>query len=206
MLNRLALLVIPLMFVSNALFAQPVHEPETILFMGSSSIANWQRTMKEQFPAFHTVAVSRGGSDLPWLIGVAEAALIEHKPHRIVIYSGDNDLAKGMSPEIIFGNFKHLIALIRTLQSETPVYIISIKPSPGRRDLLEKVKATNALLREATAHLPKLTYVDVYSKMISKSGEIDERNFDEKDATHIHLSPAGYNLWTTELTERLRSL
>ncbi len=182
---------------------------ETILFLGSSSIEKWEPMMASHFPGYRTSAIAKGGSDFPWLIGHAEAAVEKQRPDRIVIYSGDNDLANRDTPETVTRNFEKLIGVIRTAQQKykisfAPIYVLSIKPAPGRREILGQVRATNALLRASIARMTGITFVDVFSQMIGADDVIPAQNFDSADPSRIHLSPAGYKLWAGVLLQQLK--
>lgn len=160
--------------------------------------------MQNSFPDVHAVSEGRGGTNYTWLIDTARQSVLKHNPDRIVIYSGDNDLAQQVAPETVAKNFERTVELIRGIKPESPIYVFSIKPAPGRRELLEQVKATNALIKAAAGRLHKVYYVDVFSRMISERGEISEENFDPADPMHIHLSPTGYALWSSILTSYFR--
>lgn len=180
---------------------------ETVLFMGSSTITNWQGTMQDQFPQYRTVTECLSGTDYNYLISIARQAVTRHKPDRIVIYSGDNDLAADppSSPQTVARNFERVVELIRGLQSDTPIYVFSIKPAPGRRELLPQVRETNALVRAAASQLHRVYYVDVFSRMIGANDDIPEKNFDPADSMRIHLSPTGYKLWTDTLQSKMHN-
>ena len=182
--------------------ANPV--PETVLFMGSSSIVNWEKTLPEDFPGVKTISVGKSGTDFVYLIENARQYVRQYDPDRVVIYSGDNDLANKNSPELVSENFERTVQLIRDIKPETPIYIISVKPSPGRKQLLPAVRKLNALIRKLASKLHRVTYVDVFSRMIGEDGQIAEQNFDAQDAMHIHLSPRGYDLWTSILKPYFR--
>jgi lysophospholipase L1-like esterase len=174
-------------------------EPETVLFLGSSTIVNWQNSLSEDFPEYHAVAEGRSGSEYSWLIETARQSVRKHNPDRIVIYSGDNDLADASTPEKVASDFERTVELIRGVKPEAPIYVISIKPAPGRRELLPKVQSANALVRKAASRLHNVVFVDTFSSMMGPDGQIAESNFDPKDSMHIHLSPRGYRLWTSIL-------
>lgn len=188
--------------LSISAWANP--QAETVLFMGSSSIVNWEKTLPRDFPEVKTVSVGKSGTDFIYLVENARQYVQQYDPDRVVIYSGDNDLANKTSPETVSQNFERTVQLIRDLKPETPIYVISVKPSPGRKILLPAVRRLNTLLKRAAAKLHRVTYVDVFSKMIGENDEIAEQNFDSQDAMHIHLSPRGYDLWTSILKPYLR--
>src|SRR3954466_1318356 len=62
-----------------------------ILFVGSSTIRLWQTA--DAFPEFPVINRGFGGSTIPDVSYFADRIVFKYKPHTIVFYAGDNDIA-----------------------------------------------------------------------------------------------------------------
>ena len=70
---------------------------------------------------------------------------------------------------------------------------IAIKPSPKRWGLVHRARAANALIKAECVENDRLSFVDVDTPMIGDDGQPRAELFvDDK----LHLSNAGYELWT----------
>jgi lysophospholipase L1-like esterase len=85
---------------------------------------------RESFPQLTTIRRGFGGSHLPDSTAFADRIIIPHKPAKIVLYAGENDIARGDSPEETFDAYKKFITKIHTALPHTPIYYIAIKPAP----------------------------------------------------------------------------
>ena len=79
---------------------------------------------------------------------------------------------------------------------------ISIKPSPARWQLFERMKEANEKIRAFIATDPRLIYVDVVPPMLGADGKPRPELFVEDQ---LHLSPAGYRLWASLLRGALEA-
>src|SRR5688500_5552202 len=120
-----------------------------IVFVGSSSFRMWNN-VQEMFPGYTIINRGFGGSSLPDVIRYANDIIVPYQPSQVVIYCGDNDLAASdtVTSQIVFDRFRHLFDTIRQHLPNTAIAFVSIKPSPSRANLLQKVVAANNLIRE----------------------------------------------------------
>jgi lysophospholipase L1-like esterase len=166
-----------------------------VLFIGSSSIRRWD-TLARDFPNAAVVNRGFGGSEAADVVRYAERAIVPPRPAKVVFYAGDNDLARGKTPEQIAGDVKKLWEIVGTKLPEVRMAIISVKPSLARWALVDKTRATNALLEKFAASDPRLTYVDVFTPMIGPDGKPIPSHF---VADGLHLTAEGYKIWTAAL-------
>lgn len=168
-------------------------EPGGVVFVGSSSIVGWN-SLKEDFPAENVIQRGFGGSELEDSVAYADRIVIPYKPRVVVLYSGDNDLASGETPEEVLGDFRDFVEKVHEALPETRIVFIAMKPSGSRWSLREKYEQANALIAAECAQQPdKLRFVDVWAPMLGGDGTPRPELF-VKD--RLHLSPAGYALWT----------
>ena len=181
--------------------AESPANPGSVVFSGSSSIRLWD--LERAFPERGFVNRGFGGSTLRDLIQYAPRIFLPVRPRLIVIYSGDNDLHEGLTPREVAADFATLVAWIDRELSGTKVIVLSIKPSHLRWELVQAQREANRRIEAICAEDPELRYVDVASCLLAEDGRPDPAYFDEDQ---LHLSEAGYALWTTRLQEVLREV
>jgi esterase/lipase superfamily enzyme/lysophospholipase L1-like esterase len=168
----------------------PPHRP--VLFYGSSSIRLWD-SLRDDFPGVPVLNRGFGGSSLELCVRYMHRLVFPYNPQAIVLYAGDNDLADGpRSPEQVAGYFDQFIWGARTRLGEIPVTVLSVKPSPSRMHLIDKIRRTNELFQEVAARHPAVRYVDIFHPMLGPDG-LPRRELFADDG--LHLSRAGYRVW-----------
>lgn len=167
------------------------YEPKTI-FYGSSSIRLWT-DLYEDFKAFHPINLGFGGSTLAACVWFFERILSAYTPERIVFYAGDNDLGDGRHPEEVFIFFQQLALQVNTRFPGTPFYFISVKPSPARWNMIDRIRYTNTLVKDAIDKLgASFHYVDIEEGMLDNAG-YPVKDLFQQDG--LHLSDKGYVVW-----------
>jgi len=163
-----------------------------IVFVGSSSIRLWD--LKKSFPDEPALNRGFGGSEIPDSVAHVDLLVIRHKPRIVVFYAGDNDIAAGRTPQQVFDDYKAFVEKIHTALPATRIAFIAIKPSILRWALVDKVRAANTLVREYAAADDRLGFVDVDGPML---GWDEKPRRDLFVADGLHMTPKGYELWTT---------
>ena len=166
------------------------------LFIGSSSVRFWN-TLAEDFPRIKVINRGFGGSQIADSTHYADRIIFPYRPGRIVFYAGDNDIAAEHKADQILADFTAFVAKVREGLPEVPIYYISIKPSPLRWRYAERIRQANAMIAESIKQDPKLHYVDVFTPMLGKDGTPRPELF---RSDRLHMTRAGYELWTSILT------
>ncbi len=101
------------------------------------------------FPGYTIINRGFGGSTFPDVIFYAPEIIFPYHPKQVVIYCGDNDLASSdaVTADTVFERFKTLFELIRTNLPGENILFVSIKPSPSRIRLKEKMEKANLLIQ-----------------------------------------------------------
>jgi lysophospholipase L1-like esterase len=172
---------------------------DSVIFTGSSSARMW-KTLADDFPELSVRNRGFGGSQYSDLVRHAKRFLLPHRPKAVVLYSGDNDINAGKIPEVVLADFKALLAQIHASRADTRIVCIPIKPSIKRWDKIEQIRAANALLKAHCETDERLSYADIFTPMLDADGKPQEALL-AKDK--LHLSPAGYALWTREVRKAL---
>ena len=163
-----------------------------VVFVGSSSIRLWD--LKKSFPDVPALNRGFGGSEIPDSVAHVDLLVIRHKPRIVVFYAGDNDIAAGRTPQQVFDDYKAFVTKIHAALPATRIAFIAIKPSILRWALVDKVRAANTLVREYAAIDDRLGFVDVDGPML---GWDEKPRKDLFVADGLHMTPKGYELWTT---------
>jgi len=170
-----------------------------IVFVGSSSIRRWL-TLAEDFPRHRVLNRGFGGSQMSDSAHFAERIVLPYEPRMIVVYAGGNDLSAGKTPAEIFSAFQAFVEKVRVKLPETTIAYISIAGNPKRWAQVERVKAANALIEDYARKNPGLKFIDVFPHMLGADGLPRPELF---VADRLHMSPAGYELWTKLVDQAL---
>ncbi len=171
------------------LAADPVPEPAVVY--GSSTIRIWT-TMERDLKSKRVVNAGFGGSTLEACAHFFERIVPPTEPASLLVYAGDNDLGDGRSPEHVLASFRRLSAQVDDCCGPIPFGFISIKPSPARADILDRIRYTNELIRSEIERLALGYYVPLFDDMLDDGEPRPELFLDDG----LHLGPAGYELWT----------
>ncbi len=174
--------------------------PGGVVFIGSSSIRMWPDVAAD-FPGMHAVNRGFGGSTMADAVRAAPRILVPRQPRIAVLYSGENDLNAGTSPQQILADYRAFAAIVHRDSPKTRIVVVSIKPSPSRWALVEQMRATNALLRTEVARDPRARFVDVFTPMLGPDGRPRPELY---IADQLHMTPAGYAIWRARIAPALR--
>lgn len=165
-----------------------------ILFTGSSSFTFW-KDVADYFPGYTIINRGFGGSSLPDLIRYEKEVIFSYQPKQIVIYCGENDIAGSdtVTGKLVFERFKQLYTDIRAKLGRVPIIYVSMKPSPSRWQMKERVMEGNLLIKAFLKKKKrKAVFVDVWTAMLSADGQPMEHLF---IADKLHMNKEGYAIW-----------
>jgi lysophospholipase L1-like esterase len=171
-----------------------------IVFVGSSTIRGW-KTLHEDFPDYNILNRGFGGSHLEDVNHYLPDIVLPYKPKLIVLYAGENDITAGKSVERVFGDFKHFVSAVHQKLPKTRIVFVSLKPSPSRWSLREKLARANDLIKAAIEKDKRLQFVDVWQPMLAENGEPKPEIF---MGDKLHLNAEGYKIWRAALSPHLK--
>ena len=182
----------------DSIQAPPAH---AILFVGSSSFTKWT-DVQNYFPGYTIINRGFGGSSLPDVTRYADKIIFPYKPRQIVIYCGENDLAASdtVTVETVYHRFATLFTLIRRKLPTVPIIFISLKPSPSRWQLREKMMTANDRIKKYLAKQKNVLFIDVYHKMLGTDG-LPLKDIYLEDS--LHMNAKGYTIWQREIKPHL---
>ncbi|MFY0599263.1 MAG: GDSL family lipase [Cyclobacteriaceae bacterium] len=165
---------------------------QLIVFYGSSSFRLWE-TMQEDLAPLNTLNLGFGGASFGWSVFYYDRVIkILEKASHVVFYCGDNDLDNGLTPEAVMKRFKKLVTSTRRDFPKTPISVVTIKPSPSRTHLQDKIKLTNNLIRKELFKFPKTGQINIYDSMLDANGVARPELFIEDE---LHMNAKGYSIW-----------
>jgi lysophospholipase L1-like esterase len=171
-----------------------------VLFVGSSSIRLWDGLETGFGDASTIIKRGFGGSRLSDCASLIDKLVTPYRPRIVVVYAGDNDLAEGAQPEEVAAQFERFVTGVREALPQTSVAYVSIKPSPARAHLQQRVHATNALIQAYTERMDNTDFIDIYTPMLGADGLARKELF---SGDSLHLNADGYALWRQVIAQHL---
>ena len=169
-----------------------------VAFYGSSSMRLWEN-LEEDFGSYGVLNLAFGGSTMAACAWFFEQLVVPCHPRAIICYAGDNDLGDGRSPEEVLASFQELLVKVDAHFPTIPFTILSIKASPSRWHLVDKIRYTNELMYREIEGRDNGHFIDVFSAMLGSDGRPDDSLFLEDG---LHVSRQGYMVWKRLLLYR----
>ncbi|WP_338408200.1 GDSL-type esterase/lipase family protein [uncultured Flavobacterium sp.] len=186
----------------NKIDQQNIPMQHEILFIGSSSFTYWQ-DVQEYFPNHLILNRAFGGSTLLNLIQYKNEILNPHHPKQIVIYCGENDIANDdkVTGETVYNRFGKLFKIIKKKFPDVFVAYVSMKPSPSRWHLREKMIDGNKRIETFLKTKKNTLVINIWDKMLDEKGKPKGEIF-IKDS--LHMNSKGYKIWKKEIAPNLK--
>lgn len=163
--------------------------PDAILCTGSSTMRMWHADIRRDLAPLTVIPRGFGGSTMFDLLHYCDRIVTPYGPRAVVIYEGDNDVAKGVGPEEIRDTFRALVNKVHKTLPKTRIYMLAIKPSYSRREMWSTMKAANRLLAEECARDDRLHFIDITRPLLDAQENARRELFREDD---LHLNRTGY--------------
>lgn len=160
----------------------------TLWFVGSSTMHKWTSLGSDMSP---WTAYNRGvdGATVQAIAQMFANDTVGYPPHAIIAYLGDNDIALGQRSSDVVEVLRNIIAEKRRLYGATPLYVISIKPSPARFEFLSEQRNFNRQASAIASYYKDVYYIDVADEFLRNGKPGD---FYVPDG--VHLNAAGYSI------------
>jgi lysophospholipase L1-like esterase len=162
-----------------------------VVFVGSSSIRLWK--LDKSFPDLQPINRGFGGSEIADSVHFADRIILKHQPRVVVLYAGDNDLARGKTPGRVAADFELFVSKIHRSQPGTKIVFIAVKPSIARWKLIDEVRAANAAVAEICGKNELLEFVDIDAPMLGDDGKPRPELFLQDG---LHITDAAYEIWS----------
>lgn len=168
------------------------------LFVGSSSIRLW-RSIDSDFPKQAIINRGFGGSNLVDLEGYIPRIVTKYSPAKVFIYSGENDIAEGVTAQETLERFQKVFTKIRESLPNVPIVFISIKPSESRWAQYQTQKEANQLIKSYLKTQTDAKFINIVGKMLLK-GKPNPSLF---IADKLHMNRKGYEIWVKQMKKYL---
>jgi lysophospholipase L1-like esterase len=169
---------------------------DPVVFYGSSTVRLWS-ALAEDLENPRAVNLGFGGSTLEACAYFFERLVPPVDPCSLVVYAGDNDLGDGHSPQDVLAFFRALAEKVQRDLNGVEFAFISVKPSPARFHIIDRIRAANKLIQEEIAARGQGYFIDVFGAMLGSDGKPQSKLFNDDG---LHMNRAGYQLWTKLLS------
>jgi lysophospholipase L1-like esterase len=166
-----------------------------ILFIGSSSFRIWKTfaTDLAGIPAFNR---GFGGSTMTDALHYFDRMVVKYAPSTVVVYEGDNDLAKGKSIEELAKEYEEFSNRLMKALPKTKLVYLAVRPSLSRIAIVEKQKLFNAWLANYCKSQKGRFYLDMHSPFYLPDGTVMPDIF---IADRLHLNEKGYQIFSAKI-------
>jgi lysophospholipase L1-like esterase len=176
---------------TDSLHGKPKYD---VVFIGSSTFQHW-KTMQEDFAPASVINRGFGGSTIREVIHYSDRILFPYEPKVVVLYVGNDVWGDPAEPttEQLFDYFKLFEQNLHRKLPNTMLNFVSMRPSPAKKNLIEKQTAISNLLIQYSKETPKTNFIDIRPMMYSKSGQLRNDIF---ISDSLHLNDTGNQLIT----------
>jgi len=167
-------------------------DPESILFIGSSSIRFW-KTLKQDVSPYKIINRGFGGAHISHVNYHFDEIVKPHAPKAIVFFCGTNDIAALKSVEEVYDDFLDFYSRAKESFPDIKVFVIGIKPSLARLYLQKEELNYNAKIESLSEQDSNLFFIDVWDVMLTEEGNPNPELF---IGDGLHINSQGYAIWT----------
>lgn len=183
-----------------------------VVFIGDSITQGWEGAGKqmwaEHFAPLKAVNLGIGGDQTGHVLWrITEGKELDPiKPKVAVIMIGTNNMGSaksGYTPEQIAGGVKAIVETIHKQKPDTKILLLGIFPRSAKATdpIREKVKKTNEIIAKLDDG-KTVFYKDIGEKFLEPDGTLDKKIMPDL----LHLSPAGYEIWTKAIEGDVKKL
>ena len=165
---------------------------DPVVFYGSSTVRLWS-ALAGDLENSRALNLGFGGSTLEACVYFFERLVPPVEPCSLVVYAGDNDLGDGRSPQDVLASFRALAAKVERDLNGVEFAFISVKPSPSRFNIIDRIRQANELIRQDIQDRRRGYFINVFDAMLTPDGKPQSKFFEEDG---LHMNHAGYALWT----------
>ena len=207
------LLIALLLFVSMNLVAQNPFEREIrayekqdslsmpvkgqVLFLGSSSFRLWKSFDADMKGMPASINRGFGGSTLADALYYFDRMVVKYQPKWVIMYEGDNDLAKGKLPQQIAAEYDEFKARLKKQVPGAKLVFVAARPSLARVAIVDKQKELNALIKAKGDY-----FIDMHSPFYLADGSL---MMDIFVADKLHLNEKGYAIFAKQIRQFVQS-
>jgi lysophospholipase L1-like esterase len=144
-----------------------------VLFVGGRDVRLWPALAGDMSPV---PVIQRGVGDaqISHLTYYLSRIILPYHPRAIVVMAGEADLADiyGRRPEDVLNDFRTLVLSLRAEGEKAPIYFVSLRPSPARKERWYGSMRANALVEDYVRGERDLHYIDVATALADEHGNM----------------------------------
>lgn len=176
-----------------------------IVAVGSSSMRRWEGAARDLSP-WGVVQRGFGGARLWEVAAWADALINAHRPAAVLLFAGTNDIADGASADQVVTALRCVADRVWAA-AQVPIWYVGITPTPARWAQWPTAAEANRQIADLADQHPGLTYIDLPAAFLATQPAPDQ----PPDAAlfvedGLHLSAAGYAIWSREVLAALSGL
>ena len=176
---------------------------DVIVFTGSSSFTLWSSMAQDMAP-LPVLNRGFGGARMQDVVHYAPRCVLPYRPRAVVLFAGTNDIAEPApaSAQQVFDGYRAFVECVHAALPGTPIYYVSITPSPLRWKLWSIASEANRLIEEYTHSDPHLHFIDLTDHLLGPDGRPDRSlyRFDR-----LHPNKKSYAIWTAAIKPVLQA-
>lgn len=184
--------------------AETVYPPQSVLFVGSSSIRFWS-TLEEDMAPVHVIKRGFGGAKLSDVIHYADRIIWPYNTKSIVLFAGTNDITgrpNDKTPEELLELLRDFVQQMERKLPGATLYYLPITPTSSRWEIWPEAERANQLVLAYARQNNNVIYIDTTPYFLNEDGSV---NKDLLFLDGIHLNSDGYAVWTELLRPMLLS-
>ena len=176
------------------------------VFIGDSITDRYR--LDDHYSELSLATYNRGiaGDKTGGVLSRLEVSLFALEPTKVSLLIGINDVTHGVSDQTLLANYEEILDQIQARLPEAEVCCISILPVNADcadykidyEDVTERIPALNATI-QALAEAHGYRFVNLYPLFADEEGYL----IAEYSTDGLHLSAAGYEIWTNVLKPKL---
>jgi lysophospholipase L1-like esterase len=168
-----------------------------IVFTGSSSITFW-KTLEQDMAPLPVINRGFGGSKIHQVAHYVDRIVAPYHPRAVVLFAGTNDIAgpKPRTAQQVLDGYLAFVRAVHAALPETPIYYISITPTPSRWKYWPAVREANCLIKAHTGTDLRLHFIDMTDAILGPDGKPNRGLF---RIDRLHPNQAGYAQWTATI-------
>ena len=140
-----------------------------VLFAGASGIGHW-KSLQEDFKEYKIISKNCSGGMIPLLTSNIHN-FFPYKPSIIFVQLGGNDLAKDRTPEQVCADFKDFVKTTRIALPDVCIIFMGLVPTVKRWEQAEAHKKFNQLVKDYTATMKKMDYMEEWDPFLGPDGK-----------------------------------
>lgn len=171
------------------------YPPNSILFVGSSSIRLW-KTLKEDLEPYPVIQRGYGGAHFRDLIYFTERILSDHQIKMLVCFVA-NDISgspQDARPKQVLRLFKFFVQQVREKHPDIPILQIAITPTKSRWSKWNEINKVNQRLASYCEKTANLYFVNTVPTFLDEKGMPKPEWF---VSDQLHLNKKGYAVWSS---------